>query len=40
LGHSQLSTTLDVYMHLLPSLQDEAMEKLNRMLPGSPSTSP
>ena len=40
LGHAQLSTTLDVYMHLLPSLQDEAMEKLNRMLPSSPSTSP
>src|SRR5258706_1205206 len=41
LGHAQLSTTLDVYYHLFPSLQDEATEKLNGMLrPSSPSTSP
>jgi integrase len=41
LGHAQLSTTLDVYFHLFPSLQDEASEKLDGMLrPSSPTTSP
>ena len=41
LGHAQLSTTLDVYFHLFPSLQDESAEKLNSMLrPSSPPTSP
>lgn len=40
-GHSLLSTTMDVYFHLFPSMQDEAAEKLNRILrPGSPTSSP
>lgn len=29
LGHSQISITLDVYSHVLPSMQRETMDKLN-----------
>ncbi|HLI70789.1 MAG TPA: tyrosine-type recombinase/integrase [Ktedonobacteraceae bacterium] len=29
LGHSQISITLDTYSHVLPSMQQEAMKKLN-----------
>jgi integrase len=29
LGHSQISMTLDVYSHVLPTMQQEAMNKLN-----------
>ena len=29
LGHSQISMTLDVYSHVLPTMQQEAMSKLN-----------
>jgi len=29
LGHSQIRMTLDTYSHILPSMQREAMDKLN-----------
>lgn len=32
LGHSQISMTLDVYSHVLPSLQAEAVQRLNALL--------
>jgi len=32
LGHSQISLTLDTYSHVLPSLQEEAMNRLNTLL--------
>jgi len=32
LGHTQISMTMDVYSHLLPTMQKDAMEKLNRTL--------
>jgi len=34
LGHSQISMTLDVYSHVLPTMQQEAMSKLNDALQG------
>ena len=41
-GHAQFSTTMDVYGHLFPTMQDEAAEKLNKMLtrPAPPTTPP
>ena len=32
LGHSQISITMDVYSHALPTMQREAMDDLNRLL--------
>jgi integrase len=32
LGHSQISLTLDTYSHVLPGLQDEAAEKMNKLI--------
>jgi integrase len=32
LGHSSISTTLDVYSHVIPSLQREASEKMHNLL--------
>jgi len=32
LGHSQISLTLDTYSHVLPSLQREAADRMNRLL--------
>jgi integrase len=32
LGHSQISLTLDTYSHVLPSMQEEAAEKLDILL--------
>jgi integrase len=29
LGHSQISMSMDTYSHVLPSMQQEAMTKLN-----------
>ncbi|MET3318976.1 UNVERIFIED_ORG: integrase [Peribacillus simplex] len=29
LGHTKISTTMDRYSHLIPSLQSEAAESLN-----------
>jgi hypothetical protein len=34
LGHSQISVTLDVYSHVLPTLQLEAADKLDSILRG------
>ena len=34
LGHSQISMTLDVYSHVFPSMQQEAIGKLDRVLQG------
>ncbi len=31
LGHASITLTLDTYSHVLPSLQKEATEKLNRL---------
>lgn len=30
LGHSEISMTMDIYSHVLPTMQKEAMEKLNQ----------
>jgi len=32
LGHTQISMTMDVYSHVLPSMQQDAMSKLNAVL--------
>lgn len=32
LGHSNISMTMNIYSHVLPSMQKEAMEKMNTML--------
>jgi integrase len=32
LGHSTISLTLDVYSHVLPTLQDEAAASMERVL--------
>jgi site-specific recombinase XerD len=32
LGHSQLSTTSDVYSHVLPELQRDAAERMGTLL--------
>jgi site-specific recombinase XerD len=34
LGHSQISLTLNTYSHVLPTLQHDAAEKMNRLLVG------
>jgi integrase len=34
LGHSQISMTLDIYSHVLPTMQKEAMERLSKALKG------
>lgn len=34
LGHSQISLTLNTYSHVLPALQRDAAEKMNRLLVG------
>ena len=35
LGHSQIFVTLDIYSHILPTLQEQAMHHLNRFLTSS-----
>jgi integrase len=32
LGHSQINITLDIYSHVLPTMQEEAMGKVNEVL--------
>ena len=32
LGHSSIGMTMDVYLHVLPSMQRDAMSKLNDVL--------
>jgi integrase len=34
LGHSQISMTMDVYSHVLPTMQQDAMSRLNEVLHG------
>jgi site-specific recombinase XerD len=34
LGHSQISMTMDIYSHVLPTMQQEAIGKLNIVLEG------
>ncbi|MFL5655168.1 MAG: tyrosine-type recombinase/integrase, partial [Ktedonobacteraceae bacterium] len=34
LGHNQISMTLDTYSHVLPTMQREAMSKMNDALQG------
>jgi integrase len=34
LGHSSIVLTLDTYSHVLPTMQQQAMEKLEKMLYG------
>jgi integrase len=34
LGHSQISMTMDTYSHVLPTMQKDAMSKLNNVLQG------
>ncbi len=35
LGHASISFTLERYSHVLPSIQDEAAARVERMLMGS-----
>ena len=32
LGHTQISMTMDIYSHVLPSMQQDAVGKLNTLL--------
>jgi integrase len=32
LGHMEISTTMNIYSHALPTMQRDAMEQLNRKL--------
>jgi len=34
LGHSNINTTMDIYSHVLPSMQKEAMGKLDTLFGG------
>jgi integrase len=34
LGHNQISMTLDIYSHALPTMQGEAMDNMNDALQG------
>ncbi len=34
LGHNQISMTMDIYSHVLPTMQKEAMSKMNDALQG------
>jgi integrase len=34
LGHSMISTTLDVYAHVMPTLQRDAADKMDTLLRG------
>ena len=35
IGHSKISTTMDIYGHLLPNMQRDASDKLDATLFGS-----
>jgi integrase len=32
LGHSQINITMDIYSHVLPTMQEEAMNMINEAL--------
>jgi len=34
LGHNQISMTMDIHRHVLPTMQEEAMDKMNDALQG------
>jgi integrase len=34
LGHSTISMTMDIYSHVLPSMQQETMDKLDDLFKG------
>jgi integrase len=34
LGHSRISTTMDIYSHVVPSLKQEAAERMDQLLAG------
>jgi site-specific recombinase XerD len=34
LGHNQISMTMDIYCHVLPTMQKDAVSKLNDALQG------
>jgi len=34
LGHSNISMTMNTYSHVLPAMQQEAMEKMNKLFGG------
>jgi integrase len=36
LGHSQISMTMDIYSHVMPTMQKDAMTKLNEALEQKP----
>lgn len=38
LGHSQISMTLDIYSHVLPNMQRDAIELLNQALSAAQGT--
>jgi len=40
LGHSNISVTLDIYSHVLPDLQKEAADQLDRVLAGDSDKPP
>jgi integrase len=41
LGHSPIKTTMDTYSHVIPGMQEEAAERLQRLLSGpTPVTLP
>jgi integrase len=35
LGHSDINTTLNIYSHVIPSMQAEAVSRLDALLAGS-----
>ena len=35
LGHSQISTTLDIYAHVLPVMQQDAADRMDALLVSS-----
>ena len=35
LGHDNVSTTLDIYSHVLPGLEEKAVEKFDRIFKGN-----
>jgi len=35
LGHSNISTTMDIYSHVMPSLRQEAADAMDRVLDGT-----
>jgi len=39
LGHSQISMTMDIYSHVLPTMHQGAMEKLNQAFMGNSGSS-